>query len=235
MSLNSSFDCPVWTPLHLTRTLLVRHVKQRAAEVILRMLAESGTRNIKVLDVGCGHMPYKRCFDFYPEVVYKGADIPWAGVQPDYAIDPTTGCIDAETSTFDVVVHFQTLEHVPNYKVFLDECFRVLRPGGTLICTLPFMFPYHAVPNDYRRWTIEGLAYDLSAVGFTAVTTTSVESDAVSLITILELYISECLGYVVTKPLFFAMNLIGWAFQNSRRSNYYLHSSATARKPGSLS
>ncbi len=233
MPLNTSFDCPIWTPLHLTRTFLIRHVKQRAALLIPQIKAESKTDRIKVLDVGCGYMPYKRCFEPYPEVDYLGADIAWADVQPDFLIDPKTGIIDVATGTMDVVVHFQTLEHVPDYRTFLEECFRVLRPGGHLICTLPFMYHYHAVPSDYRRWTTEGLAYDLESVGFTSVQTEGVESDAVALITILELFISERLGYFFTKPLFLAMNLLGWALQNSKRTNLYLHSSAIARKPAS--
>jgi hypothetical protein len=39
--------------------------------------------------------------------------------------------------TFDVVMHSEVLEHVPNYAAALDECMRVLKPGGKLIFTVP--------------------------------------------------------------------------------------------------
>lgn len=40
-------------------------------------------------------------------------------------------------ATFDVVVHSDTLEHVPNPVHALAECRRALRPGGVLCYTVP--------------------------------------------------------------------------------------------------
>ncbi len=37
-----------------------------------------------------------------------------------------------EDETFDVAVCFFTLEHIENIQNFMEECFRILRPGGTL-------------------------------------------------------------------------------------------------------
>jgi hypothetical protein len=42
-------------------------------------------------------------------------------------------------STFDAVISLDVLEHVPAYLAALSEFFRILRPGGTLIVTIPFM------------------------------------------------------------------------------------------------
>lgn len=49
--------------------------------------------------------------------------------------DATSLCI-AEAS-IDVVVSFETIEHVKEQRAFLLECKRVLRPGGTLVCSTP--------------------------------------------------------------------------------------------------
>lgn len=42
-------------------------------------------------------------------------------------------------AAFDVVLSFEVLEHVPNYRAALAECARVLRPGGVLLLTAPFI------------------------------------------------------------------------------------------------
>jgi ubiquinone/menaquinone biosynthesis C-methylase UbiE len=49
--------------------------------------------------------------------------------------DATSLCI-AEASV-DVVVSFETIEHVKDQRAFLLECKRVLRPGGTVVCSTP--------------------------------------------------------------------------------------------------
>lgn len=40
-------------------------------------------------------------------------------------------------SSIDVVANFQVIEHLWDQDGFLAECFRVLRPGGRLLCTTP--------------------------------------------------------------------------------------------------
>ncbi|MEM9598181.1 MAG: class I SAM-dependent methyltransferase, partial [Acidobacteriota bacterium] len=40
--------------------------------------------------------------------------------------------------SFDLVVSFDVLEHVPAYLTAFDEILRVLSPGGTLYFTVPF-------------------------------------------------------------------------------------------------
>lgn len=42
-------------------------------------------------------------------------------------------------SSFDFVLSFEVLEHIPNYKAALAEFSRILKPGGKLILTAPFV------------------------------------------------------------------------------------------------
>ncbi len=60
---------------------------------------------------------------------------------PDF--DMTSLALPAET--FDLVVHSDTLEHVPDPLKGLQECLRVLAPGGALAFTVP------AVPGRLSR------------------------------------------------------------------------------------
>ena len=42
-------------------------------------------------------------------------------------------------SSIDLIIHSDTLEHVPNSKAALKECRRVLKPGGHLFYTVPIV------------------------------------------------------------------------------------------------
>ncbi len=231
MGLDQRYHSPMWTPLFLHRTLLREYIQEKAFLFVNQITKTASGTVPNMLDVGCGHMPFRDLFIATDKVNYIGADIPWAGVQPDITIVPETGVVDAKSETFDGVVHFQTLEHVPDPTTFLSETFRVLKPGGHLLCTVPFFYHYHPVPNDYRRWTVEGLKYDLEKSGFQDVQMDCVESDIVSMVTVLNLYIADMLlGYRFTKPLFLIANGLAWIFRKSGKGYLPLTVSATARK-----
>ncbi|MDR3457306.1 MAG: class I SAM-dependent methyltransferase [Verrucomicrobiae bacterium] len=55
-------------------------------------------------------------------------------------------------ASVEVVVSFETIEHLPDPGRFLAECFRVLAPGGTLVISTPNRIVYHElVPaNPYH-------------------------------------------------------------------------------------
>ncbi len=44
---------------------------------------------------------------------------------------------DLDDNSFDVIVSFQVIEHIKNDKYFLEEIFRVLKPGGVALITTP--------------------------------------------------------------------------------------------------
>ena len=58
------------------------------------------------------------------------------------------------------------LEHVDEPQVYLSECFRVLRPEGTLVLSTHGIMYYHRDPEDHWRWTRTGLERILTAEGF---------------------------------------------------------------------
>jgi len=63
---------------------------------------------------------------------------------------------------FDVVIMSEVLEHVKTPHLAINEIYRVLREGGKLILTAPFLFEMHDRPHDYYRFTKHGLEYLLS-------------------------------------------------------------------------
>ncbi len=60
-------------------------------------------------------------------------------------------------NSIDMIVSESLLEHVPYPEAVIAEIRRVLKPGGWLYISLPFVYPFHGSPNDYTRFTLEGL------------------------------------------------------------------------------
>jgi len=65
-------------------------------------------------------------------------------------------------NSYNGIVCLNVLEHVEDFKSVFKEIFRVLKPGGTLILTVPFVYYYHAAPDDYYRFTVSALKKNLS-------------------------------------------------------------------------
>ena len=59
---------------------------------------------------------------------------------------------------FDLVLTLETLEHDNRFWVTLLEIWRILKPGGMAIITVPNIgFQRHDYPSDYWRFTADGL------------------------------------------------------------------------------
>lgn len=117
---------------------------------------------IRVLDFGCGGSPYRQLF---PAAEYRRADL--AGQDAiDYVIAADSH-IDAPDGYFDLILSSQVLEHVTSPAAYLAECSRLLKPGGMLACSTHGTFEDHACPDDYWRWTADGLFKAMTASGFT--------------------------------------------------------------------
>jgi SAM-dependent methyltransferase len=116
-----------------------------------------------LLDIGCGGKPYRVLFED-SVAAYVGLDYPpthlavedvhhvaMADVYGDGARLPI------RSGTVDTVLCTQTLEHVPEPWLVVDEIARVLRPDGRLILTAPMAWGVHGEPHDYFRYTKYGL------------------------------------------------------------------------------
>lgn len=121
----------------------------------------------RVLDVGCADRWIERHCP--TDVQYIGLDYPETGsalyaARPDIFGDASH--LPFADASFDAVLCFEVLEHVQNHLAALNQIGRVLKPGGTLLLSMPFMYPVHDAPHDYQRLTEFGLRRDLSSAGF---------------------------------------------------------------------
>jgi SAM-dependent methyltransferase len=67
----------------------------------------------------------------------------------------------------DGVLMVEVLEHLPNPGAAIAEARRVLRSGGILLGSAPFVWPVHGDPHDFFRFSEDGLRIllrDFSAV-----------------------------------------------------------------------
>jgi SAM-dependent methyltransferase len=62
-----------------------------------------------------------------------------------------------EDNTFDTILSVEVLEHVATPQKMVDEMYRVLKPGGTVLLSTPFVVRIHRTPNDYWRLTPDSL------------------------------------------------------------------------------
>jgi hypothetical protein len=60
-------------------------------------------------------------------------------------------------ASFDAVFSFAVLEHVKDPFQCARELLRVLKPGGTLYCQVPFLQPVHGYPHHYYNMTLAGM------------------------------------------------------------------------------
>lgn len=74
---------------------------------------------------------------------------------PDVVGDICT--YDFGARRFDAVVIAEVLEHLASPPLGLQTVHRILRPGGRLILSTPFILPLHDRPYDYFRFTRYGL------------------------------------------------------------------------------
>ncbi len=62
-----------------------------------------------------------------------------------------------DSESFDTVLAFNLYEHVFRLDSAPREVFRVLRPNGRLLLSVPFLHEYHADPDDFHRLTDSAL------------------------------------------------------------------------------
>jgi 2-polyprenyl-3-methyl-5-hydroxy-6-metoxy-1,4-benzoquinol methylase len=123
-----------------------------------------------VLDIGAGHGPYKELLLRSPSSVekYIGLDlISNEYPQPDLEWDGQT--IPLDTSSIDCALATEVFEHCPEPELVMREALRVLKPGGFLFFSVPFLWPLHDVPGDEYRYTPFALRRHLAHCGFSDV------------------------------------------------------------------
>jgi SAM-dependent methyltransferase len=110
-----------------------------------------------ILDVG-GKKINKRGA-FQPDVTkYKG-QVSWLYLNMEIKTAPDiygdAHKLPVKSESIDCVLCCEVLEHVADPFTCCSEIYRILKPGGLFVFSVPFIFPIHADPYDFGRFTPE--------------------------------------------------------------------------------
>jgi SAM-dependent methyltransferase len=106
-----------------------------------------------MMDFGCGSKPYKSLFK-----VEKYIGVDYAGEGHSHETEHIDVYYDGKTipfcdNHFDSILCTEVFEHLFDIEILLKELHRVLKPGGKMLVTCPFVWNEHEAPIDYARYT----------------------------------------------------------------------------------
>jgi len=119
----------------------------------------------RVLDAGAGEAPYRPLFTHCDYLTQDWT----SSVHPGARAADIVGDLhelDVPSASFDFVLCTEVLEHVSEPGRVCAELHRVLRPGGQILVTVPFVGELHEEPHDYHRFTSHGIEATLAGAGF---------------------------------------------------------------------
>jgi SAM-dependent methyltransferase len=149
------FQPSVFHPFYIIRTSLLKEIKKYTHFITGH-----------VLDFGCGSKPYKELlkYDSYVgldfeneghshenesiDILYDGKNIPFGDMR------------------FDSILCTEVFEHIYELPDTIKELHRVLKKGGNILITCPFVWKEHELPYDFARYTLYALDHLMKKEGF---------------------------------------------------------------------
>jgi len=117
-------------------------------------------------DLGCGTRPYE---DFISRYAEKYIGVDWQNTLHEQRMDIVADLnqpLPIQNAVADTVVCFQTLEHLCEPQLLLNEAWRIMKPNAHIMVTVPFMWHVHEPPYDFFRYTQFGLEHLMRKAGF---------------------------------------------------------------------
>lgn len=143
--------------LYISPFFLSKYYLRRDLTDVISKYKISGS----VVDIGCGTKPYRNLFravDEYRGIDYKNysANKDFKEISPDYFFNKSYSSnfrLPFKSGQFENSVAFQVLEHHKNPAKLITEMFRIIKSGGYIVLSFPFLGGVHEAPNDYCRFT----------------------------------------------------------------------------------
>jgi SAM-dependent methyltransferase len=212
-------------PFYIARKGLVSNIEELGKEI-------SG----RTLDVGCGTKPYKNYFN---STEYIGLEIETTQHKEAQAdVFYKGGSFPFKDKEFDSIVTNQVFEHIFNPDDFMNEINRVLKPGGKLLMTVPFVWDEHEQPFDFARYSSFGLRSVLENHGFEILLLRKSVSDIKVIFQLLNGYIYKktvhlrILRQIITILVMFPINVLALIISKilPKNEDLYLDNIILSRK-----
>ncbi len=138
---------------------------------ILRRFFEMYFRpTMQVYDIGCGTKPFAAALHG-KVAAYLGVDMADGFYDASHIdIIGTAYHVPVADQVADAVICAQVIEHLERPTEALYEIARLLKKDGIFILSFPFMYPMHAEPYDFNRFTEFQIQKMLDSAGFDIVT-----------------------------------------------------------------
>lgn len=195
-----------------------------------------------VLDVGGKKKNKRGKFNIhtshkYDSLKYLNID---SSTEPDYLSSADN--IPLPDKCVDFVLLIEVLEHLENPLIVLNEINRILKDNGKLFMSIPFLFPVHADPCDYQRYTEQGLINISNQTGYNIETTIHMGGVLESILDVVQFFLKKTINQskkvrfisITLKPVLMLTNLLilwrSYFFEykaNSFTTGYFLILSKT--------
>jgi SAM-dependent methyltransferase len=216
-------------PFFFIRKGLYKHIKRYAGQL-----------HGNLLDFGCGSKPYKNLFavNSYLGVDFENEGHPHDKEQVDVFYDGKR--LPFDNDHFDSILCSEVFEHIFNIDEVITELYRVLKPGGKMLVTVPFVWSEHELPFDYGRYSRFGIRYLLEKNHFVLLEQSTTTHFAETIIQLWVLYIyhlfrtsNKFLNLFCTIIFISPFNLLGviFAWILPRKNGLYHNNVILVQKP----
>lgn len=138
-------------------------VDHQVAHDALKPMIQQHVRGI-ALDIGAGRLAWRSliagsagryvatdAFETHPDIAF---------------VSDVQGNLPIADGSFDSAFCCSVLEHTQEPWKAFDEFYRILKPGGKMVLSVPFLYYLHGQPSDYFRFTRYGVEHLARKSGF---------------------------------------------------------------------
>lgn len=193
----------------------------------------------RLLDFGCGNKPYAELIDVKEYIGVEIEDNNHVQAEKNIEAYYDGKTIPFSDNYFDSILSSEVFEHVFNLEQILKELNRVLKPGGHMLITVPFVWEEHSMPYDFARYTSFGIKDLLLRNGFSIISAEKTTNYVETVFQMWSAYIYQSIFpknkfvKAILTPIFIAPVTITGIFLSwilPKNKNFYHNNIITARK-----